>query len=167
MKLEVISDAHNLDRFSCENITIDDFLKSEALVDNNELLSKTYVAVDNDKIVAFCTLILHSLKPEEKEFYLNVSSKRTIKQRIPALLIGQLAVDKNFKNKKIGASLIKKVIEYAIATSDYIHFPVIIVDADNEDLVSYYEKQGFTKFPDKRLRLFLPMADILKTKKAS
>lgn len=161
MKLEVINEKHNLDNFSCEIETIDKYLKSRALNDNKQLLSKTYVVTEKGNVIAFCTLILHSLRDAEKEFF--IDKDKCKEQRVPALLIGQIGVDKNFKGHGIGASLIKKMIKDAITINKYVHFPVIIIDAHKETLVSYYEEKGFTRFKDKGLRLFLPIADILKT----
>ena len=44
-----------------------------------------------------------------------------------------------------------------------MHFPVIIVDAQKAELISYYEDKGFKKFTDNDSRLYLPIADIIKT----
>ena len=161
MELEEISEKHDLESFSCGVNTIDEYLKTQALSDCKNLLSKTYVVADGKKIVAFCTVILHSLKDGEKEFF--IDKNRCSQQRVPALLIGQLAVDKEHKGKGIGASLIQKMISNALLITDYVHFPVIIVDAHSQNLVSYYQDKGFKSFKDKGLRLFLPMAEIIKT----
>ena len=108
MKLEVINEKHNLDNFSCEIETIDKYLKSRALNDNKQLLSKTYVVTEKGNVIAFCTLILHSLRDAEKEFF--IDKDKCKEQRVPALLIGQIGDDKNFKGHVIGASLKKKMI---------------------------------------------------------
>ena len=161
MELEVINERHDLESFSCGISAIDRYLKVDALSDCKNLLSKTYVVTKDRKIVAFCTLILHSLKDGEKEFF--IDKNRCPQQRVPALLIGQLAVDEQHKGKGIGASLIQKMINNALAITNYANFPVIIVDAHSENLVSYYQSKGFKPFKDKGLRLFLPMSEIIKT----
>ena len=56
-----------------------------------------------------------------------------------------------------------KMINNALAITNYANFPVIIVDAHSENLVSYYQSKGFKPFKDKGLRLFLPMSEIIKT----
>lgn len=161
MKLEVIDEKHDLGNFSCGIGTIDAHLKTRALSDCKKFLSKTYVISDNKKVIAFCTLVLHSLRNEEKELF--IDKDQIEKQRVPALLIGELAVDEQYHGNKIGASLIQKVIQYALKISEYVYFPVIIVDAHSEKLVSYYEEKGFRRFKDNGLRLFMPMAEIIKT----
>ena len=161
MKLEVISEKHNLESFSCGVKTIDEYLKTQALSDCKNMLSKTYVVTDGKQIVAFCTVILHSLKDGEKEFF--IDKNRCSQQRVPALLIGQLAVDERHKGKKIGTSLIQKMISNALSITNYVHFPVIIVDAHSQKLVPYYQDKGFKPFKDKGLRLFLSMTEIIKT----
>lgn len=161
MELEVISEKHNLEDFSCGTEMLDRYLKTRALAECNQLLSKTYVISDENKVIAFCTLVLHSLKNDEKELF--IDKNQIDQQRVPALLIGQLAVDKRFKGRKIGASLIQRMIKFALDINRYVHFPVIIVDAHTSNLVSYYENKGFKKFKDKGLRLFMPMAEIIET----
>lgn len=163
MKKEVIQNKHKLEKFNCKISKIDNFLKESALLDNDALLSKTYVVTnkDNEDVIAFCTLMLHSLKNGEKEFI--IDKEKYSERRVPALLIGQLGVDEEYKGKKIGTSLIKEVISDALKMQDYIHFPVIIVDANREALIPYYEDKGFTRFTDNGLRLFLSMKEINKT----
>lgn len=161
MKLEEINEKHSLENFSCETGSLDNYLKTRALSECKRLLSKTYVVSDNGNVVAFCTLVLHSLKPEQKELFLE--KDEISKLRVPALLIGQLAVHKDFKGQGIGASLIQTAIKYALEINNYVHFPVIIVDAQKPELISYYKDKGFKKFTDNDSRLYLPIADIIKT----
>lgn len=162
MKLEELTDEHNLDNFCCEVDSLNRFLKNSALLDTKNLLSKTYVVTENEgdkTVIAFCTLVLHCLKDSEKEFF--IDKEKCKEQKVPALLIGQLGVDKRHKGKHIGASLIQQMLKFAIAIKEYVHFPVIIIDANKESLVKYYEDKGFVRFKDKGLRLFLPMKEIL------
>ena len=161
MKLEVISEIHDLEDFSCGTETLDRYLKTRALIECKQLLSKTFVISEGCKVIAFCTLVLHSLKNDEKELF--IDKDKLDQQRVPALLIRQLAVDERFKGHKIGASIIQRMIKYAFDITEYVHFPVIIVDAHTEKLVSYYQEMGFRKFKDKGLRLFMPMVEIIKT----
>ena len=161
MKLEVINEKHDLEDFFCGTEMLDRFLKTRALIECNQLLSKTFVITNENKVIAFCTLVLHSLKNDEKELF--IDKDKIDQQRVPALLIGQLAVDQRYKGHKIGASLIQRMIQYAFYISKYANFPAIIVDAHTTDLVSYYEDKGFKKFKDKGLRLFMTMAEIIKT----
>lgn len=79
---------------------------------------------------------------------------------IPATLLGRLAVDRRFQGKGYGRFLLADAL-YRTVRSEIASFAVI-VDAKDERARSFYEREGFSVFPDQPLKLFRPMAEIRK-----
>lgn len=159
-EIEEINQSHIVDMFDCELDSVNIFLKTEALQNHEELLSKTFVVTHKDEhVIAYITLCPHMLRNEEDKYL--ISRKHT--GVAPALLIAQLGVDKKYKGKNIGKNLINKCLTNIIEISKYIHFYAIIVDAANEELIPYYETQRFKRFNVNKRRLYLSVSTILKS----
>lgn len=81
---------------------------------------------------------------------------------LPGILLGRLAVDENHHGKKIGIYLLLDALKRSLSVSDQIGIVAIIVDAKNDNAVTFYKKYGFIELPDNRYRLFLPLNTIRK-----
>jgi ribosomal protein S18 acetylase RimI-like enzyme len=76
---------------------------------------------------------------------------------IPAALIGRLAVATAFQGRGLGKELLMDALVQIIDKSSSIGIYAIVVDAINDQAAAFYEKYGFTKFPSRPDRLFLPI----------
>lgn len=121
---------------------MDNFLKEEALSEQEKYLNVTYLLIDSDnqKIVGYVSLCNDCIRldveeKEESNFpYLS----------IPALKIARLAVDNNYKRKGMGDLLIQ--FSFAVANKIRPHSGLVFVTLDcYEHRVSYYEGKGFVK----------------------
>ncbi|MGV3548264.1 GNAT family N-acetyltransferase [Rhizobium sp.] len=79
---------------------------------------------------------------------------------IPAILLGQLAVDIRFAGKGIGSSLLRNAFKRAVEAARLIGGPVIIVEAIDENAKAYWVSNGFEPMLDNPSKLFRPVADI-------
>lgn len=79
---------------------------------------------------------------------------------IPATLLGRLAVDQRYQGRGYGRFLLADAL-YRAARSEIASFAVI-VDAKDESAKHFYERESFLPFPDQPMKLFRPMADIVK-----
>lgn len=93
----------------------------------------------------------------------------------PGFLIGKLALDKTLQTRwrrdnlleplaqSVGPDLLRAAILKAVEASRVGGGQVIVVDADNEDLVPYYQRWGFTPAEGSgQLRLYLKMSSARK-----
>lgn len=78
---------------------------------------------------------------------------------VPAILIGRLAVDLQFRGHGLGASLLQNAFVRAVQVSHQIGSAAIAVHARDETAVPFYERFGFTRLPGDLHTLMLPMAD--------
>lgn len=102
-----------LEDFTCGDTDIDDFFRKESLLYEKELLSKSYCFFDNKKNCIICAFSLSNdsiktpllTKSARNRLQRNIpNEKRT--RTYPAVLIGQLGVNANYRNMSIGSQTI-------------------------------------------------------------
>lgn len=77
---------------------------------------------------------------------------------VPAVRMGRLAVDKQFKGQGLGGALLADALDRA-ASSEIAAF-ALIVNAKDDVAATFYRHHGFIALPDSPLTLFLPLATV-------
>ncbi len=137
-------------------------LREQAFQDQRKDLSRTFVLVNEDadpsRIIGYHTLVMLQVTQEELP-----PDKLRIKRSIPAILLGQLAIDQEFQKKGYGDYLLMD----AQAKVDYIAQNTgvrgMVLDARNEELVRWYEAHDFAR-REGSLRMFKSIDLIRKLK---
>lgn len=79
---------------------------------------------------------------------------------IPVTLLGRLAIARSHHGKGLGAALLMDAMRRALEHSEEVGAMAVVVDATDEAAARFYAKHGFIAFPERPLRLFIPMATI-------
>jgi GNAT superfamily N-acetyltransferase len=127
--------------FDSGNKDLNDFLYNNALDFIKEGYAQIYILKDTleSKIIGFFTISCCQI-----EFNIELISVEKKARYIPGLLVGQLAVNKMFQNKKFGMDLLKKAILIGDTISKNVGCRLIIVDAfANLDVIRFYQKFNF------------------------
>ncbi|MGO8954974.1 MAG: GNAT family N-acetyltransferase [Rhodomicrobium sp.] len=141
--------------FSCGMPALDHYLKNVATQDIRRGLAKCFVAIDQTAhaIAGFYTLSATSVEAEDYPEKKNVGRYN----RIPAALLGRLAIHKAYQGTGLGKALLydamRKIINNPIATA------MIVVDAKDERAAAFYQRQGFLSFGPGRSKFYLPLKD--------
>lgn len=75
---------------------------------------------------------------------------------LPFLMLGRLAVDKQYQGQGYGDTLVFHALNSTVAAAEHIGILGLIVDAKNEYAVSFYEEFGFVRLETAPNRLALP-----------
>ena len=75
---------------------------------------------------------------------------------VPAVRMGRLAVDRDFKGRGLGGALLADALSRA-SNSDIAAY-ALLVDAKDEKAATFYRHHGFILLPNSPLTLFLPLA---------
>ena len=153
----------SLTSFESANADLNDFLKNDALVDQEWMVSKTYLCCWKKSITGYITLVTDTLEVKV------VDEKDGIKgypyHKYPCVRIARLAVDKTFERRGIGRFLMLAAIGMAIDVSSKIGCRYITVDS-KPGSVGFYEKHGFKlieKYKDSDFpKMYLNMYPIIK-----
>jgi ribosomal protein S18 acetylase RimI-like enzyme len=149
--------AHDRAKFHCDSEPLNRYLREQATQDIRRRVAACFVALANgQRIAGYYTLASASL-------YLADLPASTIKKlprypTLPAVRMGRLAVDHEFKGQGLGGALLADALERA-ARSEIAAF-VLVVDAKDEAAADFYKHHGFMALPDSPLTLFLPLATV-------
>lgn len=158
MKVEHLNKkTHDRNTFDCEEIDLNNYLKTTSGQHNKKDLSRTFVLTSSGNpsqikgfySLALCTVELDDLPKEIAKKY---------PTSIHCALIGRLAIHKTYKRQGLGSILLVDAIRRSIESSKSIPTPMIIVDAKNDIAKKMYLDLGFESFPNKENRLFMTTA---------
>jgi GNAT superfamily N-acetyltransferase len=139
--------------FNCGDTDLDSFLYDDALNYYNDFLGVTYLIEYNKKTAAYFCLFTDKIvfdfagKDDPKRKWWQIFNKKNKihfkkhRKNYPALKIGRLAVNTEFKGCGLGSYILKAVISMMVATRD-IGCRFITVDA-YRDALAFYVKNGF------------------------
>lgn len=168
--------------FDCNNDDLNDFFQNDALNYQSELLGKTYCfTLDQDPKIIVCAFTISN--DSIKTFQLPNARKKKITKDIPrqkqmktypAVLIGRLGVNKNFRNvegevERTGKQLMDFIKSWFIDSSNKTGCRFIVVDSYNSPTpLKYYLENGFIQLfsTDSQEKDFtgLQPSDTLKTR---
>ncbi|MBE6488016.1 MAG: GNAT family N-acetyltransferase [Methanosphaera stadtmanae] len=100
-KIEKITKHHYLNDFNCENEKLNTFLKKDALEQQNNRFNVTYLAIYNNMILGYYSLLADNIRLKKVDFNIPKEYKNA-----PAIKIGQFARDKKFKKMGLGSELL-------------------------------------------------------------
>lgn len=142
--------------FNCGEVSLDNWLTEKALKNEVGNASRTYVVCVEDVVVAYYSLHTGSVQ----HAVVTAKLKRNMPDPLPALVMGRLAVDIKHQGNNLAVDLIKEVYLKAIQASELVGIKVLLVNALNERIVSFYEKFGFIQSKTDPLLLFKSLAEI-------
>lgn len=119
---EKLSKKHDLSNFSCGVDDLDEFLKEDALKQQEKNLSVTYLAIHKTQILGYVSILAD--KVECKKI-----GKKGIYSDYPAIKIGRLSVDKHYHNLGIGSEILISICEMIKELSKDVGISFITIDA--------------------------------------
>lgn len=149
--------------FSCPVKILEDYFHRYVSQDVKKGLTKCFVLINSQqsRIIGYYTLSALSIPisdiPQER------INKGVPYPNIPAVLIGRLAVDMDFQHQGYGKFLIADAIHKIKNTP--IGAAVLVVEAKNDSIVSFYERLGFIEFKELKgtyRKLFYPLTKLIK-----
>ena len=139
---------HFIKPFNCDDDDLNDFLLNDSKNYQDQLLAVTYILESDIDTVAFFSLLNDKISYDEtdsKSKWKRICkiipyNKRGLKS-LPAMKIGRLAVNSNYKNQNIGTSILDYLKKLFI-DNNRTGCRFITVDA-YKDSLKFYEKNGF------------------------
>ncbi|MBD2086889.1 GNAT family N-acetyltransferase [Trichocoleus sp. ST-U3] len=153
------------DAFDCGVPKLNDYLKQYAGQNDRKGIAKTFVAIlkeDGNEVVGYYTISMSSITFDSLPEQLR---KRLPRYPVPAMLIGQLAVDTSMQGRGLGKRLLMDALSKGVRLADEVGIFAVRVDALDDESKQFYLKYGFVPLIDYEFSLFLPMATILKSRK--
>ena len=115
-KFETLTDEHDVSGFESEYEDLNEFLKNDALEQQNSNLNLTKLVICDDIVVGYFSLLTDTIfldnirddivKKDIKN-RLNIASP---KNRMPAIKIGRLAIDKKYSGHGLGSDILMNIL---------------------------------------------------------
>ena len=154
--IERLSDPLDRSDFACGVDALDRYLQTRASQDIRRHVASCFVAVDRNTgaIAGYYTLAAAQI--DAVDIPAEIAKRLPRYPRIPAALIGRLAVDRRYQGRRLGRALVVDAIQRALQ-SDTAAFAVI-VEAKNAAAVAFYRRLQFEPIVGNPNSLFLPVS---------
>jgi GNAT superfamily N-acetyltransferase len=157
LHVEKLNRTHLVEQFSCGHPELDRFLIRHALQAQQANSSQTYVAVNENEVVGFYTIVAdevqHAQAPERVV-------KGMPRHPIPLLVLARLAVHSKAQGRGIGAGLLLDALGRTLQVADVIGVRALAAHAKDDRAVAFYRHFGFTPSPTDARHLFMIIKDI-------
>ncbi len=161
--VEFLGPKHDRAAFDCGVPILTSYLQQYARQDLERGIATPYVLLPSTnpiEIAGFYTLAATAVKLTELP-------TETIKKLpkyplVPATLLGRLAISLKYRGKGLGEYLLIDALKRSLQASLVVGSAAVIVDAKDESGVRFYERYGFKRLPEQKLRLFIAMKTLAK-----
>jgi GNAT superfamily N-acetyltransferase len=150
--------AHELSAFDSGVPGLDAWLKKRALANEETGASRTYVVCAGGRVVGYYALATGGVAQAQALGRV----RRNMPDPVPVMILGRLAVDRNWRGRNLGASLLRDAIVRTLQAAEIGGIRAILVDAISEDAKRFYERHGFRTSPVDPMLLMITVADAKK-----
>ncbi|KLL13080.1 MULTISPECIES: GNAT family N-acetyltransferase [Protofrankia] len=140
---EALDELHGADHFDSGQPELDEWLRRHALTTESRRTGRTFVWSADGRVVAYYTIAAHLLMRDD----LPRSLGRGNPVQIPAVLLAKLALDKTLQGQGLGGLLLADAVGRVVEATRTVAARFIVVDAIDEQAVSFCIKYGFTQVP--------------------
>jgi len=156
-RIEPLQASHAVEGFDCGDEALNRFLIRFALANQRARSSRTYVALAEDAVVGFHTLVVGEVSPEKAPERIR---KRLARHPIPLMVLARLAVAVEYQGRGLGAALLKDAICRTLAAAEIAGIRALAVHAKDERARAFYVHFGFRASPSDPLHLFVLLKDL-------
>ena len=144
-------------RFACGVEPLDRYFKTQVGQDIKRRVTACFTAIDaHGRVAGYYTLAAASV--QLTALAQSLAKKLPRYPNVPAVRMGRLAVDLDFKGKGLGAALLADALRRAVLAE--IAAYALVVDAKDARAANFYAHHGFHAATDNPLLLYLPLATV-------
>lgn len=156
-RIEKLERSHAIDAFDCGRDALNRFLIRYALQNQQAGASQTYVALVDQEIVGYYTLVVGQVEYNEAPERL---TKGLAHHPVPIMLLARLAVSISWQGKGLGAGLLKDAMLRTLQAADIAGIRAFAVHAKGDKARAFYEHFDFVPSPGDPYHLFRLLKDV-------
>lgn len=154
---EPLTAAHDVSEFTCGKPTLDHWLKTRALSNQEKGFTAVLVVHEAGRVVGYYGLAPTAVVPNMMPRSIRTGQPP---DPVPCLLLGQLATDVAWNGRGIGTGLLKHALERCITAAGLVGGRALMVNAVDAEAAAFWQRRGFLPSKDDPLVLFRPIAAI-------
>jgi len=159
-RLEPLGEQQDRQAFHSGVEALDRYLRTQATQDARRRIATCFVAVEvaTGRPAGFYTMASASIPTPDLPA--EITKRLPRYPSIPAVRIGRLAVDLDFRGRAMGAALLADAIHRVLQAPPAVFG--LLVDAKDDSAVTFYQHHGFEPLTSQPRTLFLPVATAMK-----
>ena len=157
LRIEKLHRRHPIDSFDCGSAELNRFFIRFAHQNQQAGASQTYVALSNDEVVGYYTLVVGQVNYSDAPERL---TKGLARHPVPIMLLARLAIASKWQGKGLGAGLLKDAMLRTLQAADIAGIRAFAVHAKDDAAKAFYERFDFLASPSDPYHLFRLMKDI-------
>jgi GNAT superfamily N-acetyltransferase len=154
---EPLTEAHDVTQFSSGKPSLDHWLKTRALSNQQKGFTAVMVVHDAGRVVGYYGLAPTAVAPGTLPRSVRTGQPPN---PVPCLLLGQLATDLGWAGRGIGTGLLRHALARCIAAAELVGGRALMVNAVDEEAAAFWRRRGFIASRDDPFILFRSIADI-------
>jgi GNAT superfamily N-acetyltransferase len=152
---EALSEQHDPSYFDSSKPELDAWIQQHALTTEARRTGRTFVWLDDGRIVAYYTIAAHLIMRDDLPRALG----RGNPTQIPAVLLARLALDKTLHGQGHGGVLLVDALQRIVVATQTVAARFVVVDAIDRAAHGFYQHHGFREIPES-MRLVQKINDI-------
>lgn len=160
LTVEKLEKSFDVSTFDCGRASLNEWLKEYSWQNHAGDSARTYVVKKDDRVVGYYSLTAASIRVEE--VVVRIAQGQSKQWPIAAIKLARLAVDQQMQGLGLGKALLKDALLRCINAADEIGARVVIVDALDENVRSFYENFDFVSGPQDQNMMMILMKDLRK-----
>lgn len=153
----ILSDHHIVDNFDCGEPAFNGWLKKRAAKNNAADASRCFViCIDNNEVVGYYCLSAGAISREPAP----KTMRRNMPDSLPVLVLGRLAIHKDYHNKGLGSALLRDAMVRSISIAEDAGVFAILIHSLSDKAKQFYISQGFVESPLQSMTLLMTLATI-------
>lgn len=143
--------SHEVAAFDCGEAALNRWLAQQALKNEAGGASRTYVVCASDRVVGYYCLaagaVVRDTAPKPMQ--------RNMPDPIPVMVLGRLAVDRDYQHRGIGRALLRDAILRVLGVAESVGVKAMLVHALSDKAKGFYVAHGFRESPVEPMTLCL------------
>jgi GNAT superfamily N-acetyltransferase len=136
---QTLAARHETEPFASGVDSLDQWLKRRALKNQTSGASRTFVACDGRRVLAYYALASSAITVDATPGRV----RRNMPDPVPVAVLARLAVNQSLRGKGWGRALVKDAGLRVIQAADAIGIRAVLVHALSADAKAFYERMGF------------------------
>ena len=156
-RIEKLTRQHAVETFDCGQEALNRFLARFALHNQQANASQTYVALADDTVIGFYSLVVGEVSYDDAPDRL---TKGLARHPLPIMLLARMGVAVGWQGKKVGAGLVRNAMQRTLQAADIAGVRALAVHAKDEEAQAFYRHFDFIESPTDPLHLFILVKDL-------
>lgn len=154
---EPLTAAHDVSEFSCGKPTLDHWLRTRALSNQEKGFTAVLVVHEVGRVVGYYGLAPTAVVPNVLPRSIRTGQPP---DPVPCLLLGQLATDINWAGRGVGTGLLKHTLERCVHAASLVGGRALMVNAVDDEAAAFWRRREFLPSRDDPLVLFRSITDV-------